>query len=171
MYNFLLLGTDFHLGHTVAIPTTAATDNHFHLICKPWPPGVQRDVPNTWPEVKNNQKPKHFQLTIADDKESGRVPCLSDCLLNPTWCCRAQSRPWRSAAACCLWWRRGSWLLSRWQRTGQASIWSPTWTGPGRGRNLGICCTPAAGRSTFAAGRCSLCNPVEMTSCFAYFMT
>lgn len=87
-----------------------------------------------------------------------------------TWYCRGQSHPWRSAAACCLWWHHGSWLLSRWQRRGRASIWSPTLTGPGLGKNLDIYCTPAEGHSTFAAGRCSLCNPAEMTSSFAYFV-
>ena len=86
-----------------------------------------------------------------------------------TWCCRGPSRPWRSAAACCRWWRRGSWLLSRWRRRGRASIWSPTWTGPSPGRSLGICCTPAEGHSTSAAGRCSPCNPVDMKSSFACF--
>lgn len=89
------------------------------------------------------------------------------CLL--TWCCTGQSHPWRSAAACCQWWHHGSWLPSRWQRKGQASIWSPAWTGPSPGRSLGICCTPAEGHSTSGGGRCSLCNPVEMTSSFAYF--
>lgn len=41
--------------------------------------------------------------------------------------------------------------------------------GPGQGRNLGIYCTPGEGHSTSAAGRCSLCNPAETTSGFAYF--
>lgn len=87
-----------------------------------------------------------------------------------TWCCRGHSRPWRSSAACCLWWHHGSWLLSHWQRRGPASIWSPTWMGPGRGRNLGTYYTPAEGHSMSAAGRCSLCNPAQMTSSFAYFV-
>ncbi len=89
---------------------------------------------------------------------SERFECVL-ILLFFTWCCTERSRPWRCAAACYPWWRRGSLLLSRWRRTGPVSRWSPAWTGPDPERSRGTRCRPAAGRSTSAGGRCSPCSP------------
>lgn len=78
-----------------------------------------------------------------------------------TWCCTRPFHPSRSSGACCPWWRRGSWRLSHWRRTGRASRWNPAWTGPGPVTDRGTRCRPAWGRSIFASGRCLLCSPAE----------
>lgn len=75
------------------------------------------------------------------------------------WWGRLHCGKWRGV--CSPGWRRGSWRSSRWRRTSRAS--TDTWTSWDRrwaSRTWSPAAASVAGRSSAAAGRCWLCNPV-----------